>query len=334
MATEAAVARGLQWLAAHQNANGSWSLDAYHRAGDCKGRCRGGGFNSDVSGTALALLPFLGAGQTHLEGMYKDEVRRGLEWLINRQEPDGDFPSPFRNSHMYAHGQAALAVCEAYALTQDSWLRDPAQRAINFIVDAQHHAGGWRYQPGDAGDTSVVGWQLMALRSAQLGYLNVPPDVFKRANAYLDSAQATSLGDRYCYMPNSGPSHVMTAEALLCRQYSGWPQDHPALVSGVKHLLEEHLPRGGREVNMYYWYYATQVMHHMGGEAWQTWNYQMRDLLVDLQETKGHLAGSWTPRGGHDTAGGRVYMTALAVCTLEVYYRHLPLYKAMAVDTK
>ena len=330
--TEAAVARGLQWLAKHQNSNGSWSLDEYHKAGDCKGRCRGGGFSSDVAGTALALLPFLGAGETHLQGKYKDEVRRGLAWLLKRQEPDGDFPSPFRNSHMYAHGQAAIAVCEAYALTQDPWLRDPAQRSINFIVNAQHSQGGWRYQPGDEGDTSVVGWQIMALRSAQLAYLKVPPETLKKASRFLDAAQATSLGDRYGYMPGSGESHVMTAEALLCRQYGGWPQNHPALSAGAEWLLTQHPPTRGRELNMYYWYYATQVMHHVGGETWQRWNYQMRDLLVSLQETKGHPAGSWAPRGGHDTAGGRVYMTALAVCTLEVYYRHLPLYRAMAVE--
>jgi hypothetical protein len=124
----------------------------------------------------------------------------------------------------------------------------------------------------------------------------------------------------------------MTAEALLCRPYSGWPHDHPALLAGAKFLVDQHLPRRGRETNMYYWYYATQVMHHLGGESWETWNFQMRDLLVDLQETKGHLAGSWTPKSGHDNSGGRVYMTALAVCTLEVYYRHLPLYRAMAVE--
>ena len=330
--TEAAVGRGLHWLVQHQNSNGSWSLDTYHKAGECKGRCGGGGFNSDVAGTGLALLPFLGAGQSHLQGKYSDEVRRGLEWLIKRQEPDGDFPSPVRNSHMYAHGLASIAMCEAFALTQDEWLRDPAQRAVNFIVNAQHRKGGWRYQPGEPGDTSVVGWQLMALRSAQLGYLTVPPEVFKNATAYLDSCQSTSLGDRYAYMPGAGQSHVMTAEALLCRQYSGWTQDHPGLMAGVQHLVDDHLPRGGREVNMYYWYYATQVMHHMGGEAWENWNFQMRDLLVGMQETKGHLAGSWSPRSGHDAAGGRVYMTALAVCTLEVYYRHLPLYRAMAVE--
>jgi hypothetical protein len=331
-ATEAAVARGLEWLARHQNKDGSWSLHKFSSAGGCNGRCDHRGMNSDVAGTALALLPFLGAGQTHLQGQYKDEVRQGLRWLIARQLPDGDIPSAMANSHMYAHGQAAIALCEACALTRDEFLREPAQRAIDFIVDAQHSAGGWRYQPHDRGDTSVVGWQIMALRSAQMAYLSVPPQTFVKAGLFLDSVQTDSAGGRYAYMPGNRESYVMTAEALLCRQYGGWPQNHPGLVDGVRFLLADHLPRNNERVNMYYVYYATQVMHHMGGDAWSTWNYQVRDILVDTQETKGHQAGSWTPVVGHDESGGRLYMTALAVCTLEVYYRHMPLYRQAAVE--
>jgi hypothetical protein len=331
-ATEAAVARGLEWLARHQDKDGSWSLDAFHRAGDCRGRCSHRGMPSDVSATALALLPLLGAGQTHLQGKYKSEVERGLRWLIEHQLPDGDLPSRMANSHMYAHGQATMALCEAYALTRDDWLHKPAQRAVDFIVDAQHGEGGWRYQPQDRGDTSVVGWQLMALRSAQMAYLVVPPATFVKANRFLDDVQTDSAGGRYCYMPGNRDSYVMTAEALLCRQYSGWPHDHPGLVDGSRYLLKQHLPRRNAAVNMYFVYYATQVMHHLGGEAWDDWNYRVRDILVDAQETKGHAAGSWTPRVGHDESGGRLYMTALAICTLEVYYRHLPLYRQAAVE--
>src|SRR5690606_9155330 len=156
------------------------------------------------------------------------------------------------------HGIGSIALCEAYALTQDEWLQEPAQKAIDFIIDAQHSAGGWRYQPGDRGDTSVVGWQLMALRSAQMAYLNVPDDVLVRAMAYLDQAQTDSLGSRYAYMPGNNTSYVMTAEALLCRQYAGWPQNHPGLVEGVEYLLDSHLPSPGQRMNLYYCYYATQ----------------------------------------------------------------------------
>lgn len=326
IASEAAVTRGLIWLAKHQNPDGSWSLHGFTSAGDCAGQCADAGGRSDNAGTALALLPFLGAGQTHLDGQYRDQVKAGLEWLVRYQGSDGDLRGR-GIGNMYAHGQCTIALCEAYAMTRDPWLREPAQKAVDFIVAAQHSAGGWRYQPGQPGDTSVVGWQLMALRSAQMAYLEVPDDAFTKANRFLDSVQQDRYGGLYAYQSGNKASEAMTAEALLCRQYSGWPQDHQGLIGGCDELLDKALPRR-RSFNIYYVYYGTQVMHHMQGKYFDTWNSAVRDMLVDMQETRGHEAGSWTPvLGDHiDRSGGRLYWTSLALCSLEVYYRHLPLY--------
>ena len=328
--TEAAVARGLAWIAAHQNSDGSWSLDRFHLAGECSGQCGNPGVHSDTAGTALALLPFLGAGQTHLRGEYSLVVARGLRWLMDHQSPDGDLRGGGAGN-MYAHGQAAIALCESYALTRAELLREPAQRAIDFIVAAQHEQGGWRYKPGQPGDLSVVGWQLMALRSAQMAYLNVPQETLLKAVRFLNAVQTSPRSGQFGYTPGQNPKTTMTAEGLLCRQYSGWRHNNSALQNGVELLLKKHLPRR-QSPNMYYWYYGTQVMHHMGGDSWRKWNGAMRDLLVAMQSRKGHEAGSWAPGGGHDAQGGRLYMTALAVCTLEVYYRHLPLYRRTASD--
>lgn len=328
-ASEAAVARALAWLEKHQNADGSWSLNRFGSSGDCHGRCGDPGVESDTSATALALLPFLGSGQTHLRGNFTSTVARGLRALIDMQRSDGDLRGPGQGN-MYAHGQAAIALCEAYALTQAENLRQPAQRAIDFIVAAQHEAGGWRYQPRQPGDLSVVGWQMMALRSAQMAYLKVPDETFLKTTRFLNSVQQNPSVGQYSYMPGSGPTLVMTAEGLLCRQYSGWRHSNSVLRNGVFWLETTHLPRADR-ANMYYWYYGTQVMHHMGGESWEKWNAALRDLLISLQSGGGHEAGSWAPMGGHDAQGGRLYTTALAACTLEVYYRHLPLYGGAAV---
>ena len=112
---------------------------------------------------------------------------------------------------------------------------------------------------------------------------------------------------------------AMTAEGLLCRIYTSWNSKRPGLEAGVQYLLS-HPPQPGGE--LYYWYYATQVLHHYGGEPWEEWNPRMRDLLIDAQSTEGHESGSWAPQGGHDGAGGRVYATSLSLLTLEVYYRH------------
>lgn len=333
--SELAVAMGLKWIAKHQNRDGSWSLEAFPEAGDCGGRCTAAGFlRSDTGGTALALLPFLGAGHTHRDGDYQQAVDDGLNFLIRSQGPSGSLMGDRGGgATMYSHGLGAIALCEAYAMTNDSKLRAPAQKAIDFIVAAQHLKGGWRYDPGDPGDTSVVGWQLMALRSARMSDLNVPPEVLEKATQFLDDVQMNERIARFGYLPGSGPTEAMTAEGMLCRLYQGWPTNHPPLVAAADYLLQHHKPLE-RSSNMYYWYYATQVMHHMGGARWKGWNERMRNLLIELQETKGHEAGSWTPVAEHDPSGGRLYMTALAVCTLEVYYRYLPLYKQRALDAK
>jgi hypothetical protein len=234
---------------------------------------------------------------------------------------------------MYTHGQASIVLCEAFAMTGDEELRTSAQKAIDFIAKAQYHDGGWRYSPGppqQAGDTSVVGWQLMALQSARAANLSVPEETLARANQYFDRVQHHE-GARYSYQARGYPTPTMTAEGLLCRMYLGWTRKNDGLVEGSQWLVREHLP-SERETNIYYWYYGSQALHHLGGPEWDQWNLRLRDLLVNSQEKSGHVAGSWTPRGDHAAAGGRIYMTALAVCTLEVYYRHLPLFKQLELE--
>ncbi|MDX1963591.1 MAG: prenyltransferase/squalene oxidase repeat-containing protein [Pirellulales bacterium] len=337
--TEAAVAQGLRWISQHQGEDGHWSLGHFSQHGECRGRCDGlGHAHSNTAATGLALLPFLGAGQTHRTGIYKEHVKRGLEWLVAAQESNGDLRGEGLHN-MYAHGIAALALCEAYSLTKEDWLKVPAQKAIDFIVSAQDKrsnktAGGWRYEPGQPGDLSVVGWQLMALHSARHAGLHVEPQTLKRAEKFMKSVGTGEYGGLFSYMPKQAPTSTMIAEGLLCMQYLGWPSDHKGMQEGIDHMLH-NLPSPDQP-NIYYWYYATQVMHHLGGEPWETWNDANMKTLLILQETTGHESGSWAPaggsKGGHDVQqGGRLYMTALAVCTLEVYYRHLPLYRTIKI---
>jgi hypothetical protein len=118
----------------------------------------------------------------------------------------------------------------------------------------------------------------------------------------------------------------MTAEGLLSRMYLGTRRDDLGLSRGVEWLVDNHLP-DNRNTNIYYWYYATQVMHHWGGRPWEQWNAAIRDALVSSQIQTGHEEGSWDPNTPHGGPGGRLYMTVLACCTLEVYYRHAPLFR-------
>jgi hypothetical protein len=328
-ATEAAVARGLAWLAKHQTPNGNWSL---HKFTDIQGcTCQNGGqVITDMGATSLTLLPFLGAGQTHNAGKYKDHVREGINYLLDNQTRDGDLSFGARgNTKMYTHGLATIVLCEALMMTGDRRLRNPAQEAVDFIVKSQHSGGGWRYNPGDAGDTSVVGWQVMALQSAHAAGLILPSQTLNKANQYLNQAQTSN--SLYGYQPGKAATYVMTAEALLCRFYLGYNQESPGVEYGINYLVKNHLP-SKPPFNMYYMYYGTQLMHHYGGQPWKTWNAQMQDLLIASQKTDGHQAGSWTPVVSHDRAGGRLYTTAMAICCLEVYYRHSPIFRELKVQ--
>lgn len=325
--SEAAVERGLRWLMAHQLPGGGWRFDL--AGGQCRGACRDPGTEpSTTAATAMALLPFLGAGYTQREGEYQEVVRRGLYYLLGRARAapiGGGRGADFQEGTMYSQGLTALALCEAYAMTGDADLKRPAQQAIDFIVFAQEkQGGGWRYSPGQPGDMTVTGWQLMALKSAQMAGLIVPTPTIALAKHFLDSLQCES-GARYGYMSRQ-PQPTTTAIGLLMRMYTGWGRERGALYRGVQYLSEWGPSVDPKATNLYYNFYATQVLHHWGGPDWTIWNEKLRDYLVHTQSSVGHAAGSWHFHDPHGDRGGRLYSTAIAVMTLEVYYRYLPLY--------
>ena len=331
-ASEAAVAMALKWIASRQNLkDGGWNFNHNDNPVNPRPCPNPGSMESARNGaTGIALLPFLGAGQTHKEGAYQKQVRAGLSYLIQKMKVDGQTGSWHEGGgSMYSHGIASIAMCEAYAMTHDKELLAPAQLAINFIVYAQDPVGGgWRYSPKQAGDTSAVGWQLMALKSGHMAYLQVPKGTILGAMKFLDSVQSES-GAKYGYT-GPGAGQATTAVGLLSRMFLGWKQDTPGLQRGIE-FLDKTGPNMG---NMYYSYYATQVVRHNEGEVWKRWNDRMRDPLVKSQEKDGVTAGSWHFQGGDHgfASGGRLYCTAMATMMLEVYYRHLPIYRKQAAD--
>ena len=326
--SEQAVAAALHWLYRHQRSDGSWTLDGFKtRCTDAS--CSGvGSTKADSGATALALLPFLAAGQSHqIKGPYRDTIYRGLYWLMQHQRPDGNLA---QGSSMYAHGLATITLCEVFGLSHDQTVGRAAQAAVRYIENAQHPAdGGWRYSPGQEGDTSVTGWQIMALKSAQMALLSVNPKTLERAKAFLKACSQGAYGGRFAYQPGGSTGPAMTAVGLLCCQYTGVKRDAPMMAEGISVLMGQTADRGPR--NFYYWYYAAQVMNNLQGPDWLTWNRKVRRILVDTQDREGCATGSWDPekpsKDPWGAAGGRLMMTSLATLTLEVPYRYLPLYQ-------
>ena len=331
--TERAVTGALVWLQRHQMADGSWSLQNYIQRCSDKSCTGPGTVVADAGATALGLLPFLAAGQTHrTRGPYKATVANGIAWLVRHQDKDGNLAKGSQPV-MYSHGLATIALCEAFGLTRDQIVGNAAQGGVNFIMKAQNPVtGGWRYNPGDDGDTSVVGWQLMALKSAHMAGLSIGGSTFTGTNKWLDSCQHGTNHSEYSYQPNIGASPTMTAVGLLCRQYMGATRDNAMMRDGMQYLMRGQ-PDPHAPPNIYYFYYATQVMHNMSGQEWDTWNRKMRKVLVDTQKRDAGACGngSWDPAPDPwGKSGGRVMVTSLSCLTLEIYYRYLPLFKAEA----
>jgi hypothetical protein len=331
--TESAVALALDWIARQQKKDGLWSLRGPY--------VDGGSQENRLAATAMALLALQGAGNTPREGPHAAVVAKAWKALVKGQKPDGTFElgSMLEQHAMYAHAQATIALCEIYGMTKDPTFEEPARRALAYSIAAQMPDGGWRYRPPqpnaeNRGDMSVTGWFLMALKSGEMAGLDVPAAAYERLAAFLD---AVFISDEKGYGYQISPHQkffefrpALTAEGLLCRQYLGWRRNDPRLVAGADLLLREApIDFDYRKKNVYAWYYATQVMHHASGAAWTAWNRRMQEQLLGNQVRSGSEKGSWDPANdqwGH--VGGRLYVTALCSCMLEVYYRHLPLYAA------
>ena len=351
--TEAGVRAALFWLARHQGDDGGWGADSFPSR--CVGaKCTGPGDREyDVGVTGLSVLAFLGAGYSHVSRdeerdpvdpsrvvRYGEVVKNGVRWLLNRQDPEGCVGER-GVKYMYNHAIAALALSEAYGMTAAAPLRDPAQKAIDFLVGAQNPAKGWRYsaRSGD-NDTSVTGWAVMALKSAELSDLRVPRSAYDGALNWL--VEATDKASGYAevgytqartgtvVVPGKNESFMghpaMSAVSVMSRIFIQKKKD-PALVATT--LLLGDLPEWKADkIDFYYWYYGSLALFQFDGPegpCWRKWNEPMKNAIVPHQRKSvdGCRHGSWDPeveRWGME--GGRVYAAAINALTLEVYYRY------------
>ena len=321
--SEAAVEAGLRWIIEHQNysADGGWSFQLA-----CQ-KCRNSGSSeSHNAATGLSLMALLGAGYTHREGPYQENVQRGLDSLIHFQNNrKSEFGGPFvdvTGAGMYTHAICTIAIAEAYAMTQDPALEESLVLAHQYILNAQHKKGGWRYRPNKPGDMLITGWQVMALKSLERCGISTPTDVYDRTIEFVESLEESN-GTHYRYIESEPSSRaVPTAVGLLNQMYLQWPQDHPSLQDGAGLLVNRRVSKDDIYLN----FYTTLLLHHLQHENWDYWNEAVRERLIKTQSTRGHEAGSWHFKHQHGDVGGRLYTTTLAVMTLEVYYRYSPLF--------
>ena len=338
--TEYAVMKALRWLNTHAYPDGSWG--PHYRA----------------SMTSLALLAFFAHGETPASPEFGQAIRKGLQFLLSRQQDDGMFVyggpvdywgSPVKYAdqlRVYEHAIATYAISEAYNLTKIPYLKQPMEAAVQAIINGQHDAGSWDYGyargPDAHVDVSLAGWNIQALKAASAA---------GAANKGLKSAIEASIRGlklrfrktkKFQYSTRDeehAEDNSMTAVAMLCMQLTGHALDDEArramtTIENCRFYWSPGGKSGGDRRQMgpwplYAWYYLTQARFHEGKRGWPSWNRQFAPELCNKQNPD----GSWCPPPR--TSEGRfgpVYATTLAVLQLEVYYRFLPTYKPIDID--
>ena len=321
-ACEDAVVKGLRWLKANQNADGSWSGQ------------------SSVAMTGLALLAYFGHCETPASTEFGDSCLNGILYLVNiGMKNDGRMADNFTANHWsYEHAIATYALGEAIPFCREAkqpvpYLEEVTAKAGQFIIDHQHQNGGWAYAYAISGghtDVSVAGWQLQALRACShtgIKYLGLASCVSKGLK-YLGTCQNVNGGFGYAG-PTSGVAEyfTLTGVGMLCNQM--WGKGGLAAVRhAAKYLLDNtKFDYTGANCDLYGHYYESQAMMQRGGNEWKQYNAMFRDQLLNNQDAD----GSWkVPGGGQkvraaaaEYVGDKTYRTCLCTLMLEVYYRFL-----------
>ena len=217
------------------------------------------------------------------------------------------------------------------------------EKAVQFITRAQQASGAWDYTELRTGryDTSVTGWQVMALKSAHAAGVKIPPYTLYRVTTFLDKVTLPSGDVIYSNLaPSPGRrGQGMVAVGLASSQFLGLPT-HSRLARRQTRTILRHLPEWRKLANLrkldsiYYWYYATLAMFQVGGEPWETWNVHLKKTLLEQQRQGGCIDGSWDPPNNFwGGVGGRLYSTTLNILNLQIYYRYLPIHSGGSLPT-
>jgi hypothetical protein len=311
------VDSALHWLATHQESDGMWDAAKYEGAEE-----------GSLGVTGLAVLAFMGGGNTSRKGEYMRTVSKGLEAIMRHQLDSGRIGP---KQSLYTHAICTIALAEAYGRTRDERYAAAAQKAISYCEKAVNNDGGWRYQPKtEASDMSVTAWFVQAFKTAKLAGLKFNNAIYSQSLTFVDSCtdkggskdSTGGVGYMFAADQNYGKGHpALTAAGMMIRQFTGTGVKNYLLVRAAE--ITRSQPPDWKKKDFYYWYYATYAMHNMGEEYRLWWNGKLRDVLLTYQAREEPHAGSWDPKDDKwGNRGGRVYTTALGALCLEVYYRY------------
>lgn len=328
-----AIARGLSYLADHQNAlDGSFNENP----------------NSNVAVTSLAVLAFMANGNGLSRGRYQKQVQGGIRYLLNSvrtEEVPGDTFRPGYihrdtdlQSRMHGHGYATMALALAYGTIGDSTAlaefsyRERLVSAIECIEKSQDDSGGWGYLPiPKIHEGSVTVTQVWALRAAREAGFKVSRTVIDKAIRYLEASHDAESGG-FCYSldTRSQQSYALTAAALSTLFGLGEYGRRGMIGRGIDYLKRRNPTNYGHRPQWFYYgnFYAAQALWQAeatdwAGDYWREWWPRLRDHLVTTQQTN----NAWPYRSGAQWGVSEAYATAMSVLMLTVPLEILPIYQ-------
>lgn len=327
--TEKAVDKGLRWLQSRQMSQ--TDADAINKP-SLKGSFRDEFAMGNTGVTALSVMAFLAQGHLPGQGPYGKTMNLGIDYLLSQQLENGLIvshdPVGRRSELMYSHSIATLLLAEISGTVDSERQRTVDQvlpRALLVLLQSQKvpkpkvHAGGWRYAPGSTdSDLSLTGWSIMALRAARQNGAAIPDEHIADAIEYI--LKCRRADGAFSYMPGSMPgTPSMTGLAILCLELCG-EHGHEAIEPAAEFLLN-HVPNPNDHHRYFALYYCAQAMFQLGDKYWSQFAPTMYEAILDEQNED----GSW----GENQPGSysNTHKTALAILTLTVSARQLPIYQ-------
>jgi hypothetical protein len=320
--TQAAIDRGLAYLASAQAADGSFP-DTRTNFGN-------------VAITGLAGLALMAAGYQPGRGRYGSAVARAADYVVScgsRNSPRGSLNNAdalLSHGAMYQHGFGTLFLSEVHGMIPDparqKRVRDMLEQAVALIRNAQNREGGWRYEPRpNQADVSVTVAQLMALRAAKNAGIFIPKSQVDRAVAYIKACQNPEDGG-FCYIKGQGfaGSAFARSAAAIVGLFSAGIYEGRVIERGLAYLMRRmpcrpaaaFEPRGADHY-FYGQYYAALAMWTAGGNYWTEWFPAIRrELLHGNRTGPGGVWSDWH---------GSAYATAMACIILQLPNNYLPI---------
>ena len=328
--SEAAIDRGLRWLAANQGPEGNWG-------------------SNDLGLVAMGALAFLSAGHLPGIGDHGEACERALTYVVTKAKPSGLLNIADARRDMYNHGLATFVLGQAYGMTSDARVGKVLDRALKLIARTQGPVGGWAYEakPQD-GDLSLSVMQAKALRSAVDSGFEIPPTVIEKAitnvrshyfpkggNPKMPETELKKLPGQFTYAKGGGNATVaMAAAGVVCLQefgqYDDWriAKSMEPVAAAIVALKPQAAHNGQLPLDAYTLNYVGQSLYQVGGPGWREHYPALRDAVVGSQvidPKNPAVDGKWAAGGHVGGKPGDLYGTAVAVFVLAIPNRYLPI---------